>query len=387
MKNSRIAAASIAAAAAFGLAACGSASNDSSGNSASSNSSSSSAAGASAGSSASSGSSAGGSATCFSGSLKSSGSTAQQNAINQAIAAYTQQCKGAKTSYTGSGSGQGITDFIGKQTDWAGSDSALDPAKGEPDKAKASCGSQAIDLPMVVGPIAVIYNLKGVGKLILTPQLTAKIFSGKITEWNNAEIAKANPGVKLPSQKISVFFRSEASGTSDNFSNFLNQTDKTDWPDQHSKQWTGKVGQGKKGSAGVGQAVSSTPGAIGYDEWSYAITNKLNMAEMDSGSGPVALTAESAGQAIAAAKVVGTGKDVSLAINYNTKAKGAYPIVLATYEIACLKYSNPTTAKNVKAFLTYLASDGFQGTLTQVGSAPLPKSIQQKVQESIAAIS
>lgn len=323
---------------------------------------------------------------CGTSPVKASGSTAQQNAIEQAIAAYTAKCSGAQVTYNGVGSGQGITDFIGKQTNFAGSDSALNAAKGEPDKAKASCGSEAWNLPMVTGPIGVIYNVKGVDKLVLTPELITKIFSGKITTWNDPAIAKVNSGVTLPSTPISVFFRSDSSGTTDNFTNYMNTVDPANWPDKHSKSWTGKVGQGKAKSAGVGQAVQSTDGGIGYDEWSYAIVNNLKTAEIDSGSGPVALSADAAGKAIAAAKQVGTGNDLALKIDYKTKAPGAYPIILATYEIVCSKYSDATTGKNVKAFLTYMASNDFQSTLTKVGSAPLPTEIMTKVQDAIKAI-
>lgn len=325
-------------------------------------------------------------ADCGTGAVKASGSTAQQNAIEQAIAAYTAKCSGAQVTYNGVGSGQGITDFIGKQTNFAGSDSALNPDKGEPDKAKASCGSDAWNLPMVTGPIGITYNVKGVDKLVLTPELITKIFSGKITTWNDPAIAKVNSGVTLPSTPISVFFRSDSSGTTDNFTNYMHTVDPANWPDKHSKSWTGKVGQGKAKSAGVGQAVASTDGAIGYNEWSYAIVNNLKTAEIDSGSGPVPLTADSAGKAIAEAKQVGTGNDLALKINYKTKAPGAYPIVLVTYEIVCSKNSDATTGKNVKAFLTFMASNDFQSTLTKVGSAPLPTEIMTKVQDAVKAI-
>ena len=371
MNTKRIgAAATLALAGSLSLAACGSASN-----------------GGSTTSSSSTGASDTASSSCGTAPIKSSGSTAQQNAMDQAIAAYTAKCASAKVTYNGVGSGQGITDFIGKQTAFAGSDSALSPDKGEPAKAQAACGSPAWDLPMVVGPIAVVYNVKGVNKLVLTPDLIAKIFSGKITKWDDPAIAAKNSGVSLPATPISVFFRSDSSGTTDNFTKYMNTVDPTDWPTKHNKSWDGKVGQGKPKSAGVGQAVQATDGGITYAEWSYAIVNKLNMAELDSGAGPVALTPETAGKAIAAATQTGTGNDLSLKLDYKTKAAGVYPIVLATYEIVCSKYADPTVAANVKAFLTYMASSEFQGTLASVGSAPLPPAFQTKVQAAIQAIS
>ncbi|TWP39079.1 phosphate ABC transporter substrate-binding protein PstS [Leekyejoonella antrihumi] len=378
-KPARIA--GVAVIAATALAGCGSASNTGSGSSS----------GAIAGSGSSQASNAtaqaSGSADCFTGSLRAAGSTAQQNAITQAISAYQAKCPGAKISYNGTGSGAGITSFTSKQIDFAGSDSALSPDKGEPAKAKQACTSDAWDLPMVTGPIAVVYNLKGVGKLTLTPKLIAKIFSGKITAWNDPAIAAANKGAKLPSTKISVFFRSDSSGTTDNFTNYMHTTDGADWPAAHGKSWTGKVGQGKAKSAGVSAAVKSTDGAIGYDEWSYAVQNTLQMAQIDSGSGPVALSAESAAEGVSSAKVVGTGKDLSLKIDYATKSPGAYPLILVTYEIVCSKYAQPKTGQDVRSFLSYMASPEFQATLPKIGSAPLPAGIQSKVATTIKAVS
>jgi phosphate ABC transporter, phosphate-binding protein len=378
LKITRIGRASgLAVAAALALSACGSASNSDSSSSAGGNSSST---GSSAGAT---GSNAAAASDCFSGSLSAEGSTAQQNAITQAISSYQSKCNGAKVSYNGTGSGAGVTKFIAKQVDFAGSDSALNPDKGEPAKAKAACSSDALDIPMVTGPIAVSYNVKGVGKLNLTPQLIAKIFAGKITTWNDPAIAAANKGVTLPSTKISVFFRSDSSGTTDNFTNYMNTVDPADWPNKHDKTWKGSVGQGKAKTAGVASAIKATDGGIGYVEWGYSIQNKLNIATVDG----VALTADSAGKAVEAAKVIGTGKDLSLKIDYKTKAAGAYPIILVTYEIVCSKYSDATKAKDIKAFLTYMASADFQKQLTGVGAAPLPAPIQAKVVESINSIS
>lgn len=378
MKISRIGSATgLAVVTALALTACGSASNTDATNSAAGGGTSS-----SADSSTGSASAAGGQ-TCFTGSLSAEGSTAQQNAITQAISSYQSKCNGAKISYNGTGSGAGITKFIAKQIDFAGSDSALNPAKGEPAKAKAACGSTALDIPMVTGPIAVAFNVKGVDKLNLTPQLIAKIFAGKITAWNDPAIKAANKGVNLPSTKISVFFRSDSSGTTDNFTNYMNTVDPADWPQAHDKSWKGSVGQGKAKTAGVASAVKSTDGGIGYIEWGYAIQNKLNMASLNG----VALTADSAGKAVESAKIIGTGKDLSLKIDYRTKTAGAYPIVLVTYEVVCSKYADATKANNVKAFLSYMASSEFQQQLTQVGAAPLPAPIQQKVLASIDSIS
>ncbi len=324
--------------------------------------------------------------SCGKGTLNATGSTAQQNAIAQWIKDYQKQCSGTTINYGGGGSGQGVTDFTQGNTDFAGSDSALDPAKGEVAAATKTCGSPAIDIPMVTGPIALAYKLNGVKDLTLTPELIGQIFLGKITSWNDPAIAAANKGASLPSTKITVFFRSDESGTTQNFEKYLAATDKADFTAEPSKVWPGKVGQGKSGSQGVQQAVAGTEGGIAYLEWSFAGSANLPTAKVDNGSGAVALTAESAGAAVAAAQVTGTGQDLTLKLDYATKAKGAYPIILVTYEIVCSKYQDAAKGTLVKSFLTYTSGTG-QAGLPDLGYAPLPASILAKVKSSIAAIS
>jgi phosphate transport system substrate-binding protein len=369
-RSGRLAGAALAGA--LALSACGSDNNSSSTTSSS--------AGASSGASTSS-------IACQKGTLNSSGSTAQANAMSQWIKDYQTACAGATINYGGGGSGQGITDFTNGQTAFAGSDSALSPDKGEPAKADARCKTgKAVDLPMVAGPIAVVYNVQGVSSLTLTPSLVAKIFSGKITTWNDPAIAAANPGVTLPSAKITTVHRSDASGTTDNFTKYLNAAAATDWTFGHDKQWKAAGGQGSKGSDGVAATVKSTPNTIGYDEYSYATNNSLTYAKIDNGAGAVELTTDNVAKAVAAATVSGTGDDLSLKLDYATKAPGAYPILLVTYEITCVQGLPADQAPLTKSFLTYISSTDGQAKLTELGYAPLPTEIQQKVQAVVAKI-
>ena len=335
-------------------------------------------------------SSAGGAAPayCASGTLNASGSTAQANAMTEWIKDYQTACSGATINYNGVGSGQGVTDFTNGQTSFAGSDSALDPTKGEVEKANARCKTgSATNLPMVPGPIAVVYNVKGADNLVFTPQVLAKIFSGKITKWNDSAIKSLNSGATLPDATITTYHRSDASGTSDNFTKYLAANDATDWTYDHNKQWPGPGGQGAKGSDGVSAAIKSTPNTIGYVEWSYVTQNNLQMGQIDNGGGAVTLTADSVGKAVSAATVVGTGDDLTLKLDYTTKVAGAYPIILVTYEITCVQGLAADQAKLVKGFLTYTASTEGQAKLTPLGYAPLPTEIQTKVQGVVAKIS
>jgi phosphate transport system substrate-binding protein len=230
--------------------------------------------------------------------------------------------------------------------------------------------------------------VNGVKDLTLTPQVITRIFLGKITTWNDPAIKALNSAASLPSTKITVFYRSDSSGTTQNFERYLAANDPADFtskPDKDSSK-AGFAGQGKTGSQGVQQAIGSTDGAIGYVEWSFAVSGDLDTAKVDNGGGPVELTADSAGAAVSAAKVAGNGgQDLTLKLDYATKTAGAYPIILVTYEIVCSKYSDAKVGSLVKSFLTYTAGDG-QAALKDLGYAPLPASIQTKVQAAVASI-
>jgi phosphate transport system substrate-binding protein len=322
---------------------------------------------------------------CATGSLNSDGSTAQANAMTQWIKDYQNKCAGSTVVYAGGGSGQGVTDFNGGKVDFAGSDSALSPTKGEVAAAATRCGSPALDLPMVVGPVAVAFNVKGLTKLTLTPVLINQIFLGKITTWNDPALAAANKGVTLPSTPITVFYRSDQSGTTQNFESYMQAADPTGYAalvpadkQTPSKVWLGTVGQGKSGSQGVQQGIQGADGSIGYLEYSFAVNGGLNTAAVDNGGGAVDLSATSAGKAVSAATITGTGDDLTLKLDYATKVAGAYPIILVTYEIACTKYADASKGALVQSFLSYTSSEG-QTALKQLGYAPLPSDILASV--------
>lgn len=327
---------------------------------------------------------------CFSGNLKAEGSSAQKSAFEEAVNTFTETCKDAKISYNPTGSGAGIKQFIAGQVDFAGSDSALNdkPKDGKVETVAAAktCGSPAWNLPMVIGPIALAYNLDGVERLVLTPKVAADIFAGKLKTWNDPSIAAVNPGVTLPTDPIKVFFRSDESGTTENFTRYLKAAAPTAWVAEPGKKWTGK-GEGKEKSAGVTQGVGATKGGITYVEWSYAQDAKLNYARVDNGSGAVELTGASVGKAVAAAKQTGTGNDLKLELGYATKEAGAYPILLVTYQIVCSKNPNAATGAGIKSFLAHFASPDLQKGLEELGYAPLPDSVRTKVDTAIKALS
>ncbi|MEW9531995.1 phosphate ABC transporter substrate-binding protein PstS [Microbispora sp. NPDC049125] len=322
------------------------------------------------------------------GSINAAGSSAQANAIAEWKKSFQSANPGVSINYQPSGSGAGVQAFIQGTVAFAGSDSALDDTKGEPAQADARCKTgKAINLPMVIGPVAVVYNLPGVDGLQLSPKTISGIFNSKITKWDDPAIKADNPDAKLPSTAIQAFHRSDESGTSANFTKFLQAT--AEWPYEPAKAWPAEAqGQGSKGSDGIASSVKSTEGAISYVELSFAENSQLQKAKVANGSGEfVELTPESAAKTVEAAEVKGTGNDLKLGIDYATKAAGAYPIVLVTYEITCEKGLAADQAKLVKSFLTYTAGDEGQQALTTLGYAPLPTSLISKVRTAVEAIS
>ncbi|MFJ7113659.1 phosphate ABC transporter substrate-binding protein PstS [Streptomyces albogriseolus] len=320
------------------------------------------------------------------GQLQASGSSAQKNAIDAWVKQYTAACKDVQINYNPTGSGAGITAFTQGQTAFAGSDSALKPDEVEASK-KVCTDGQGIDLPMVGGPIAVGFNVPGVDTLALDAPTLAKIFDNKITKWNDPAIAKLNDGVELPDLKIQAFHRSDESGTTDNFTKYLKAAAPKDWKYEPGKSWEAEGGQSAQGSSGVAQQVKQTNGAISYFELSYAADGIKTVDIKTEATEPVKATIENATAAIGAAKVVGTGKDLALELDYTPSAEGAYPIVLVTYEIVCDKGNKADTLPATKSFLGYMASEEGQASLADAGYAPMPQEIITKVRETVAGLS
>ncbi|ROR42795.1 phosphate ABC transporter substrate-binding protein PstS [Kitasatospora cineracea] len=320
------------------------------------------------------------------GQLLGAGSTAQSPAIDVWKAAYSAACSSATLTYSGGGSGAGVTQFNQGKIAFAGSDSALKPA--EVDASKAVCtGGQAIDLPMVAGLVSIVFNVDGVDKLVVDGPTLAKIFDSQITKWNDPAITALNPGVTLPDAPIQAIHRSEDSGTTANLTGYLAKAGGGNWKYPAAKAWAGQGGQSANGSAGVAALVKQTKNSISYVELSYAQTNKLNSAAINTGaSKPVEATAANAAATLASAKVVGTGADLALDIDYATKAEGNYPITLVTYEIVCDKGNKADSLPVLKSFLNYIVSDAGQQAIGAVGYVPLPAELATKVKTQIDAL-
>ena len=319
--------------------------------------------------------------------LKASGSTAQANAMTRFVKAFEQACPGQTLNYTANGSGAGISEFTGNQTDFGGSDSPL--AAKESAAAQQRCGSPAWNLPVVFGPIAITYNVKGLSSLTLDGPTAAKIFNGAITTWNDPAIQAINSGVSLPAEPIHVVFRNDQSGTTDNFQKYLDAASNGAWGKGTGKTFNGGVGEGAKGNDGTSAAIKATEGSITYNEWSFAKAQNLNMAKVITSAGPdaVAISADSVGKTISGATVSGQGNDMVLDTLsfYKPTQSGAYPIVLATYEIVCSKYPDSQVGTAVKAFLQSTIGAGQNG-LGDNGYIPIPDSFKSRLSASVNGI-
>ncbi len=219
----------------------------------------------------------------------------------------SRRARTVNVAYNPSGSGDGRTQFIASQIDFAGSDSAI---KGEQaEQATARCvGNDAWNLPLVFGPVAVAYNLDGVDNLVLNAETIAKIFNGWHHQLERSGHRRAQRRASTcPTRTITPIVRSDSSGTTDNFQQYLEAASNGAWTAGAGSDFTGGVGEGAKGSAGVAQAVSGAPGSITYVEKSFADQNRLSTAQIDTGSGPVELTEETAAKAIEGAEFSARG--------------------------------------------------------------------------------
>jgi phosphate transport system substrate-binding protein len=280
---------------------------------------------------------------------------------------------GVKINYQSIGSGGGIRQLSEQTVDFGASDAPMSDAE----LAKAKGGPVA-HIPTALGAVAMVYNLPEVtSPLKLTGEVIAAIYQGQITKWNDARIAAVNPGVKLPDKDILVVHRSDGSGTSYVFTDFLASVSPA-WATKPGKgkevQWP--VGLGAKGNEGVAGQVKQTPGAIGYVELAYATQNKMAMASVKNANGEfvapsiASVTAAAAG---AAAKLPAT-TDYRVSI-VNAAGAGVYPISSFTWIIAYTRQADAAKGKKLTDFLRWALSEG-QGLEAGLDYAPLPEAMR-----------
>jgi len=327
-------------------------------------------------------------AASVSGTISGAGASSQQAAMEAWIAGFTAVSPDATINYDPSGSGAGRDQFTGGGVAFAGSDAALDDE--ELPLAQARCGGPdgVIELPVYISPIAVIYKLDGVAELNLSPATVAGIFNRQITTWNDPAIAADNPGATLPATAITPVNRSDESGTTENFTEYLVAAAGPAWPYEADGAWPVQGGEAAQGTSGVVGAVGGGQGTIGYADASQA--KGLGVAKIKVGSEFVAPTAEAAAAVVAASpRVEGRGaNNFAIELARDTTEAGSYPIVLVSYDIACASYPDQATADLVKGFLGYVISeDGQKAAAGAAGSAPITAEQRSQYEAAVEAIS
>lgn len=324
-----------------------------------------------------------------SGDLAGAGSSAQQAAQEAWTAKFEDQNSGATVSYDAIGSGGGRDQFIaGGKTSFAGSDAAFDTT--ELPKATQRCApGDLVQIPNYISPLAIVYNLPGVEDLQLSPDTTAKIFKGEITTWNDPAIKSDNPGVNLPSTKITPVHRSDDSGTTDNFTDYLHEAAPSVWTFDPDGTWPLKSGESGAQTSGLIQAVKAGEGTIGYADDSQA--GDLGVAKVKVGNTYVAPSAQGASNDFDQSKkdpALSQGKYVSAYKVQRTPTEASsYPLLLVSYLMGCTKYDSTDTTDLVKAYFNYIiSSDGQQAAAQNAGSAPLPPGITKEDQTAVNAI-
>lgn len=326
-------------------------------------------------------------ADTLSGTINAAGASSQGSAQEAWTAAFQTANPDVTVNYDPTGSGAGRETFAAGGSDFAGSDSYLKDEELAGEFASCAPDSKAVDLPVYISPIAVVFNVDGVKELNLDAQTIAKIFKGDITTWNDPAIAALNKGAKLPSTSITAVHRSDDSGTTKNFSDYLNQTAPDVWTEKPADPFPYQSGEGAQGTSGVISAVTNGVGTIGYADASQA--GDLGVAKIKVGDTFVKYTAKAAAAVVDGSPLVEgrDADDLAIAIDRKTTDATHYPLVLVSYAIVCTEYADPAKAELVKAYVGYMAStDGQAEAAKSAGAAPLSTELQDKVAAVLKAV-
>ncbi|RGE18787.1 phosphate ABC transporter substrate-binding protein PstS [Leucobacter sp. wl10] len=328
------------------------------------------------------------SGSSLSGELVGAGASSQDSAQGAWVAGFQTANGDVTVNYDPTGSGAGRETFQQGASAFAGTDRAF---KAEEIKAGPfqSCSTgEIVEFPAYISPIAVIFNVEGVDSLKLDAPTLAQIFTGKITKWNDPAIASQNDGVNLPDLNISAVHRSDESGTTGNFTDYLAAAAPSDWTVGSIESWPTEFGgEGAQGTSGVVSAVKNGTGTIGYADASQA--GGLGTVDIKVGNEYVAYSPEAAA-AIVDASPLEEGRsanDLAISLDRTSTEAGVYPIVLVSYLVGCQQYSDAANAELVKAYFSYVVSeDGQKAAADAAGSAPISADLRGKIQTAIDAI-
>ncbi len=318
--------------------------------------------------------------SALSGTLVGAGASSQAAAMQGWQAGFQNRYGDVTVEYDPIGSGGGRDTFLSGGSDFAGSDSLLDDDEYEASIERCASDQGAIHLPHYVSPVAVVYNLSGIDSLNLRPEVIAGIFAGEIENWNDPAIAADNPDVDLPDLAINPVHRSDESGTTENFTDYLATVAPDVWTHGEVGEWPISHGEGAPQTSGVVAAVRAGEGSIGYADASQI--GDLGVVAVGVGDDFVPYSPEAAARLVEVSeRIEGRSEfDLGFSLTRDTTEAGVYPIALVSYHIICLEYEDQATADLVVEFMRYVASEeGQQAAAEAAGSAPITDAIRQDI--------
>ncbi len=311
--------------------------------------------------------------------LNGAGATFPNPMYSKWFSEYNKLHSDVQINYQSIGSGGGIRQVLNGTVDFGASDGPMS------DEQLAQSKTKILHVPTVLGAVVPAYNVPGISEEVkFTPEALAGIFLGKIQKWNDPAITQANPGYKFPDKPIIVIYRSDGSGTTFIFTDYLSKISK-DWSNSVGKGTSVKwpVGMGGKGNEGVAGQIRQLQGSIGYVELVYAVENKITYGSVKNAAGNfVKASLDSVTEAAASVKTMPADFRVSIT---NAPGKTAYPISSFTWLLIPVQAKDPKKGKIIADFLDWMVSDG-QKMTSQLSYAPLPASVVEKVKASIKQI-
>ena len=323
-----------------------------------------------------------------SGTLVGAGASSQQAAMQGWAAGFQTANPDVTVNYDPVGSGGGRETFLSGGSTFAGSDAFLDDDELAMAEERCAGTGGAVNLPHYISPVAVAFNLPGIDSLNLSPDAIGGIFAGTITNWTDEAIAADNPDADLPDLTINPVHRSDDSGTTENFTGYLDVVAPDSWTFGEIETWpTEAGGEGAQGTSGVVSAVQAGEGSVGYADASQV--GELGTAAVGVGEEFVEFSPEAAARVVDVSPRVEGRPDGDFAVELarDTTESGAYPIVLISYHIVCREYESADEAALVTAFMEYVGSEeGQAASAESAGSAPISAELSSEIGEVLSTI-
>lgn len=318
----------------------------------------------------------------LSGTLNGMGSSAQSAAQNVWAAEFQNAHSGVTVNYDPQGSGAGRTAFAGGGVAFAGSDAPMSADGIDGDLPLCVDGAGPVNLPVYISPIAIAYNLPEVPDLVLDADSLALIFSGEITRWNDDRLAALNADAELPDLPVIVVRRADDSGTTQNFTEYLEANAPGTWSEPSSQTFPFPIGDAAKGTSGVADAARAATGSITYIDLSGA--SGLQTAALQIGDGVSQISAEGAAAVVAKSPTADTGlnaeKDLAIDIDRTVTDEGSWPLLLVSYLVVCEQYADADLGELVSGYVAHIASAPAQIAAGEAaGSAPLDADLAARV--------